>query len=71
MRRQYVRSSVFKSAGYNPEAMVLELEFIASGSVWQYHSFPPAAYERFINSESLGHFFSTEIRDKYPEVQIA
>ena len=71
MRRQYVRSSVFKSVGYNPDAEVLELEFIESGSIWQYHGVAPAVYEKFIHSDSLGHIFSTEIRDKYPGVRVA
>jgi len=71
MRRLYINSSVFKSVGYDREAKILELEFRENGNIWQYHEFPPLAYKKFINSESRGHFFSTRIRNKYHEVQIA
>ncbi len=70
MHRHYINSSVFKSVGYDREARILELEFRDNGSVWQYHAFPPLAYKKFINSESLGHFFTTLIRNKYHEVQV-
>ena len=71
MRRLYINSSVFKSVGYDRDAKTLELEFKENGSIWQYYDFPPLAYKKFINSESRGHFFSTCIRNKYREVQIA
>jgi len=71
MRRFQINSSVFKSVGYDRDARILELEFRDTGNVWQYHSFPPLAYKKFINSESRGHFFTTLIRNKYPAVQVA
>jgi hypothetical protein len=70
MRRHFIQSSVFKSVGYDREAKILEVEFLDSGSVWQYHAFPPLAYKKFINAESRGHFFATMIRNKYHEVQV-
>jgi hypothetical protein len=70
MRRHYVNSSVIRSVGYDREAKILELEFRDNGSVWQYYAFPPLAYKKFINSESLGNFFATRIRNKYHEIQM-
>jgi hypothetical protein len=70
MHRHFIKSSVFRSVGYDREEKILELEFLDNGSVWQYHAFPPLAYNKFINAESRGHFFITRIRNKYHEVQI-
>lgn len=71
MRRHYIQSSVFVSVGYDREARILELEFKDDGGIWQYINFPPMAYKKFINSESRGHFFTTRIRNKYQEIQVA
>ncbi|MDN5284163.1 MAG: hypothetical protein JWR38_437 [Mucilaginibacter sp.] len=70
MQRRMVESSALNSLGYDPTTKVLELEFRDNGGVWQYFGFPSAAYEKFIQSESLGHFFTTKIKGKYPELRI-
>ncbi|MEO3404368.1 KTSC domain-containing protein [Mucilaginibacter sp. CAU 1740] len=71
MQRQKVQSSALSSVGYNPESRILELEFKESGDVWEYFGVAPVTYKRFIESESLGHFFTTRIKGKYPELQVA
>jgi len=70
MHRHFVQSSVFKSAGYDPEAKVLELEFLETGDVWHYFNLPPVVYKKFIHSASLGHFFQLKIKNKYPEIKV-
>ena len=70
MRRHNVTSSVFKSVGYYLDEKILEVEFRETGEVWQYHSFPNLAYKKFVNSDSLGHFFTTRIKNKYQDIQI-
>jgi hypothetical protein len=70
MQRHYINSSVFKSVGYDRDARILELEFKDTGSIWQYHNFPRLAYKKFVNAESPGHFFTTMIRNKYPQIHI-
>ncbi|SDD60157.1 KTSC domain-containing protein [Mucilaginibacter pineti] len=70
MQRQYVESSALNSAGYDPNAKILELEFRDSGGIWQYFGFQPSTYKKFISSESLGNFFVTRIKGKYPELRI-
>ena len=70
MRRHNVTSSVFKSVGYYLDEKILEVEFRETGEVWQYHSFPNLAYKKFVNADSLGHFFTTRIKNKYEEVKI-
>ncbi|AYL97191.1 KTSC domain-containing protein [Mucilaginibacter celer] len=70
MQRQRVQSSALSSVGYDPESRILELEFKESGDVWQYFGFPLATYKRFIESASLGHFFSKSIKGRYPELKV-
>lgn len=70
MQRQRVQSSALSSVGYDPESRILELEFKESGDVWQYFGFPQVTYKRFIGADSLGHFFSTRIKGKYPELKV-
>jgi len=70
MRRRVVNSSALQSIGYDTKKHILELEFREHGDVWQYFNFKPAAYKKFINSPSLGHFFVTRIKGKYPEEKV-
>lgn len=70
MRRHSVKSTVFKSVGYYMDEKILEVEFRDTGEVWQYLNFPNLAYRKFVNSGSLGLFFTTRIKNKYEEVQI-
>jgi len=71
MRRRHVTSSALQSIGYDADTHTLELEFRDNGGVWQYFNFKPAAYKKFVNSESLGKFFVTRIKGKYPESKVA
>ena len=70
MRRRQVKSSALQSIGYDAENHILELEFREHSGVWQYLNFKPAAYKKFVNSESLGNFFVTRIKGKYEEVKV-
>jgi hypothetical protein len=70
MQRSIVDSSALNSLGYDPSAKILEVEFRDSGGVWQYFGFSSTAYKKFISSDSLGHFFVTKIKGKYPELRI-
>lgn len=70
MQRRLVESSALNSLGYDPSAKILELEFRDSGGVWQYFGITSTLYKKFINSESLGHFFVTKIKGRYPELRI-
>ena len=70
MRRRQVQSSALQSIGYDADNHILELEFRENSGVWQYLNFKPAAYKKFVNSASLGNFFVTRIKGKYPEVKV-
>ncbi|SEO24970.1 KTSC domain-containing protein [Mucilaginibacter gossypiicola] len=70
MQRRAVQSSALSSVGYDPDTHILELEFRENGGVWQYFGFSLATYKKFINADSLGHFFVTRIKGKYPELKV-
>jgi hypothetical protein len=68
MKRQPLRSSVLKAAGYDSATAVLELEF-ASGDVYRYFAVPPSVFRALIEDESPGAYFNTHISDRYPTRQ--
>jgi hypothetical protein len=70
MQRHVVESTALNSLGYDPSSKILEVEFKDSGDVWQYFGFPVTAYRKFISSDSLGNYFTTKIKGKYPELRI-
>lgn len=70
MHRQLVLSTALQSVGYDAKAEILELEFKGNGGVWQYIGIKPSLYEQLINSASLGNFFVTHVKGKYPEQRI-
>ncbi|TSD67796.1 KTSC domain-containing protein [Inquilinus sp. KBS0705] len=70
MHRQQVQSSALQSVGYDAATNTLELEFKEHSGVWQYLNVKPQTFRRFIKSDSLGRFFVTKIKGKYPEFKI-
>lgn len=64
MKRNYISSSGIKSIGYDPENLILEVEFINQG-VYQYFApVPPEDFEELMKSESKGEHFNKVIRPK-------
>ena len=68
MKRQPLRSSVLKSAGYDSATALLELEF-ASGDVYRYFAVPPSTHRAPMTAASPGAFFNRHISDRYPTRQ--
>jgi hypothetical protein len=68
MKRQPLRSSVLRSAGYDPATAELELEFI-SGDVYRYFAIPPSLHRALLEAESPGAFFNQNINEHYPTRQ--
>lgn len=66
MERQPVSSSSLASVGYDPGSETLEVEFVATGKVYEYYNVPQFMYERLVEASSIGQFFNTEIRNAYP-----
>lgn len=61
MERQYVSSSNIASIGYDPENMILEIEFL-NGSVYQYYDVPQSIYEGLMAADSHGKYLSAYIK---------
>jgi hypothetical protein len=70
MKRERVQSSMIASIGHNADASILEVEF-TSGTIWQYYDVPKSIYKEMLNSESIGKFFRSAIKDLYTEIQIS
>jgi hypothetical protein len=68
MEREEVQSSAITSVGYDPLSEVLEIEF-ASGAIWQYLGVPEAEHRELL-SGSVGKYFHSQIKDKYPENRV-
>jgi hypothetical protein len=64
MNRTEVKSSLFKSIGYSPTDEILEVEF-ANGGIYQYRNFSIHHWTQFRQQESLGRYFSQNIRSKF------
>lgn len=64
MQRISVVSSNIRSIGYDEKTQTLEVEF-KNYSVYQYPSFPEDLYTEFMNSDSKGKFFFSEIKYSY------
>lgn len=61
MERQYVVSSNIVSIGYDPDYMVLEIEFL-SGSVYQFYDVPQSIYDGLMAADSHGKFLDIYIK---------
>jgi hypothetical protein len=69
MQREPVESSTLASVGYDQTQFLLELEF-RSGDLYQYFGPPPSIHRELMTSESKGHFFNRNIRDRFPYIRI-
>jgi hypothetical protein len=63
--RRAVVSSMMRSAGYDDDHAVLEIEFV-TGHVYRYHAVPRRDWLGLMDAESKGRYFDACIRDKYP-----
>ncbi|WIY05724.1 KTSC domain-containing protein [Amycolatopsis mongoliensis] len=69
MHRQAVSSSTIASIGYDREEHVLEIEFV-NESVYRYRLVPESVHRALMGAPSLGRFFNSRIRDRYPTEQV-
>jgi hypothetical protein len=59
-----LESKMFLSTGYDAEKRILYLRF-RSGDVYRYFEFPSDEYRQFLDSESKGRHFLSNIRDQF------
>lgn len=64
MNRIEVGSSTIASIGYDPDALVLEIEF-RRGAIYQYFDVPLAEYEQLMAAPSAGNYLATIIKPTY------
>ncbi len=64
MQRVLVESTTLASAGHDPRAAVLELQF-RNGAVYRYFHVPRRVYRDLVRAQSKGGYFNQNIRAKY------
>ncbi len=62
-------SEEITSAGYDPETMVMEIEF-SNGTTYQYLEVPVEIFEALTSSVNPGKFFAQSIKNKFKFFQI-
>jgi hypothetical protein len=65
MERLAVSSSNLASVGYDNTSLTLEVEF-NHGGVYQYYNVTEDVYFDLLNADSIGSYFSNNIRKDYP-----
>jgi hypothetical protein len=64
MLREKVTSTSLASIGYDEDHAILEVEF-RTGEVYQYYDVSIAVYDALMNADSIGAYFSNNIRPAY------
>lgn len=70
MYRRPVESSLIRSVGYDLPSSVLEIEFAATGRIYEYLDVPLSVYSRLMASPSIGTYFNEHVREMYPYQEI-
>ncbi len=70
MEREFVKSSMVESMGFDSSTCTLEIEFKNGHQVWQYFDIPESVYLELKTSESLGKYFYANIRGHYREARV-
>lgn len=63
-----VKSSAIRAVGYDPDTETLALQ-MATG-LYHYGNVPPKVHAELMASDSIGSYFATEIRGRYPSVRM-
>lgn len=63
MRRENVKSTSIRSLGH--DGTTLEVEF-HNGSLFRYTGVPGETIDKLKKARSLGQYFTTHIRDRFP-----
>jgi hypothetical protein len=62
--RESVISTELRSVGYQPVALILEVEF-RSGGIYQYFGVPAFAHAALMSAPSKGRYFNAHIKSIY------
>jgi hypothetical protein len=70
VNRESVISTELRSVGYEPEVLILEVEF-CSGGIYQYFGVPAFAHTALMSAPSKGRYFNAYIKDVYSYQRIS
>jgi hypothetical protein len=65
-----LESKMFTSSAYDAPGNILYLRF-TSGEVYRYFDFPAEQYQQFLDADSHGRYFLSNIRDQFPYERLA
>lgn len=69
MNREPVSSSNLRSVGYDASSSTLEVEF-HHGGIYQYYGVPESVYRAMMSADSVGSYFSRNIKGAYGDTRI-
>jgi KTSC domain len=69
MERKRVNSSRIRSAGYDSQKQLLEIEF-SDGRIVSYRGVSPEVHRQFMNAPSTVSFYEDKIAENYPETRV-
>lgn len=69
MKMQTVTSSKLASVGYEPNTLILRIEFIKDG-IYEYYGIPEFHHTGLMEAESPGRYFKKFIKDKFRYVRL-
>jgi hypothetical protein len=67
---QPLESKMLASSAYDEEKRILYLRF-RSGDVYRYFEFPEERYQAFLDAESHGRYFLSNIKNQFPFERLA
>ena len=65
-----IDSKMLSSLAYDAEKQILHLRF-RTGEVYRYFDFPGENYQEFLDAESRGKYFLSNIRDRFRYERLA
>lgn len=69
MERKRVNSSKIRSAGYDPKAQVLEIEF-SDGKLLAFRGVSPEVHRQFMAAPSPTSYFEDKIDESFPSTRL-
>lgn len=64
MKRTPVRSSNISSVGFDPDSLILQIEF-NNGSIYDYFRVPTQHFEGLLSASSAGRYFHLHVKGRY------
>lgn len=69
MQRLDLHSTTLRTAAYQDQRALLELEF-RNGAVYRYFGVPAESYQALLRAESKGGYFNSHIRNRFAYAKI-